>query len=75
MIPLSALLVAQALEEAMPLKPRIRVKAQGRAVFLGKDFEAAANAAGKETIKQKRKRRPLPQEIASRKKRRYKPAK
>lgn len=29
MIPLSALLVAQALEDAMPLKPRIKVKAKG----------------------------------------------
>jgi hypothetical protein len=29
MIPLTALLVAQALEDSMPLKPRIKVKAKG----------------------------------------------
>ena len=72
MIPLSALLVAQALEEAMPLKPRIKVKARG--VPIG-SYEVVADAAGKQVIKPKRKTRPLPQEIASRKKRRYKPAK
>lgn len=72
MIPLSALLVAQALEEAMPLKPRIKVKARG--VPIG-SYEVVADAAGKQVIKPKRKRRPLPQEIASRKRRRFKPAK
>ena len=72
MIPLSALAYLLALEEAMPLKPRIKVKARG--IPIG-SYEAVVDAAGKATIKPKRKRKPLPQEIASRKKRRYKPAK
>lgn len=72
MIPLSALLAAQALEEAMPLKPRVKVKAKG--IPIG-NFDVVRDAAGKATIKPKRKPRPVRQEIASRKKRRYKPAK
>lgn len=72
MIPISALLVAQALEDAMPLKPRIKVKAKG--IPIG-SYDAIADAAGKMTIKPKRKPRPVPQMIASRKKRRWKPAK
>ena len=72
MIPLSALLVAQALEEAMPLKPRVKVKAQG--IPIG-NFEAVVDAAGKHVIRPKRKPRSVPQEIASRKRKKWKAAK
>lgn len=75
MIPLSALLVAQALEEAMPLKPRIKVKAQGRQIPVG-SYEAVADAAGKMRVKPKvSAKTSVSQKIASRKKRRWKPAK
>lgn len=74
MIPLSATALAYllALEDAMPLKPRIKVKAKG--IPIG-SYDAIADAAGKMKVKPKRKRRSTPQEIASRKKRRWKPAK
>ena len=73
MIPLSALLAAQALEEAsMPLKPRIKVKAKG--VPIGA-YDVIADAAGKQLIKPKRKPRPLPQEIASRNSKKWRAAK
>lgn len=72
MIPATALAYLLALEEAMPLKPRIKVKAKG--IPIG-NFDVVRDAAGKATIKPKRKPRPIPQQIASRKKRRYKPAK
>lgn len=72
MIPATALAYLLALEEAMPLKPRVKVKARG--IPIG-SYDVIADAAGKQVVKPKKKRRPLPQEIASRKKRRYKPAK
>ena len=73
MIPITALLVAQALEEAsMPLKPRVKVKAKG--IPIG-NFDVIRDAAGKATIKPKRKPRSVPQEIASRKRRKWKAAK
>ena len=59
-------------EDAMPLKPRVKVKAQG--IPIG-NFDVVKDAAGKALIKPKRKPRALPQEIASRKRRRFKPAK
>jgi len=76
-IPASALAYLQALESAagmdnMPLKPRVRVKAKGRPVFLGKDFEAAVDASGDIKIKPKKKHRTLNQEYASRNKKRFK---
>lgn len=72
MIPISALLVAQALEDAMPLKPRIKVKAKG--IPIG-SYDVIADAAGKQVVKPKRKRKPLPQKIASRKKQKWRAAK
>ena len=57
------------------VKPRVRVKAQGRAVFLGKDFDAAADSAGDIKIKPKRKHRTLQQEYASKNRKKWKAAK
>jgi len=75
MIPLTALLVAQALEDAsMPLKPRVKVKAQG--IPIG-NFEAVVDAAGKHVIRPKRKPKgqTLNQQYASKNRKKWKAAK
>jgi hypothetical protein len=72
MIPLAALLVAQALEEAMPLKPRVKVKAQG--IPIG-NFDVVKDAAGKALIKPKRKPPPAHAAYAAKNKKRWKAAK
>ena len=75
MIPLSALLAAQALEEAMPLKPRIKGKAQGRQIPVG-SYDVVADAAGKMKVKPKvSAKTSVSQKIASRKKRKWRAAK
>lgn len=56
----------------MPLKPRIKVKARG--IPIG-SYDAIADDMGRMKIKPKRKARSTPQEIASRKKKRWKAAK
>ena len=73
MIPLSALLVAQALEDAMPLKPRVKVKAKGTPIG---SYDVIADAAGKMKVKPKRKASStLNQQYASRNRKRYRGAK
>lgn len=59
-------------EGCKKMKPRIRVKAQGRAIFVGKDFEAAADAAGDIKVKPKKKHRTLNQEYAAKNRKRFK---
>ena len=71
MIPITALLVAQALEEAsMPLKPRIKVKG----IPIG-NFDVIRDEAGKALIKPKRKPPPPHAAYAAKNKKRWKAAK
>jgi hypothetical protein len=73
MIPITALLVAQALEEAsMPLKPRVKVKAKG--IPIG-NFDVIRDEAGKALIKPKRKPPPPHAAYAAKNKKRWKAAK
>jgi hypothetical protein len=72
MIPVTALHLALALEKAasMPLKPRPKPKG----IPIG-HFSIETDATGKTKIKQKRKPRSTPQEIASRKRKKWRAAK
>lgn len=73
MIPLSALLFAKALEAAaMPLKPRVKVKAHG--IPIG-PYDVIADAAGKQKVKPKRKAMGAAVEIAKRKRKKWRAAK
>lgn len=77
MIPATALAYLKALEDAMPMKPRVRVKAQGRAVAIGGSYEEIAEANSRMKIKPKRKPpgQTLNQQYASKNKKRWKAAK
>lgn len=72
MIPATAFAYLKALEDAMPLKPRVRVKAQG--IPIGKSYDAIADEMGKMRVKPKRKPpgQTLNQQYASRNKKRFK---
>ena len=76
MIPATALAYLKALEEKtpMPLKPKVRVKAQG--IPIG-NFDAIADEMGRMKIKPKRKPpgQTLNQQYASKNKKRWKAAK
>jgi hypothetical protein len=55
-VPHMAALIFDAIErKEMALKPRVKVKAPSRAIFLGKDFEEVSEASGKVKVKPKRK--------------------
>ena len=69
--PLACIQLINAIGEKMAMKPRIKVKARG--IPIG-DYDAAPDSSGKVKIKPKRKRRPLPQQIAASKARRWKGA-
>jgi hypothetical protein len=56
----------------MPLKPRIKVKARG--IPIGADYATSTDETGKVKVKPKKKRRSLPQEIAAKKRKRWKAA-
>ena len=75
MIPATAFAYLKALEDAMPLKPRVRVTAKG--IPIGSSFEAIADQMGKMLVKPKRKPpcQTLNQQYASRNKKRWKAAK
>jgi hypothetical protein len=70
MIPATALAYLKALEDAMPLKPRIKVKAKG--IPIG-SYDVIADAAGKQLVKPKvSKRGPtLNQQYKSKNRKRY----
>jgi hypothetical protein len=74
MIPATALAYLKALEDAMPLKPRIKVKAKG--IPIG-SYDVIADAAGKQLVKPKvrKKGQTLNQQYASRNRKRYRGAK
>lgn len=75
MIPATALAYLQAIEDAMALKPRVRVKAKG--IPIGKSYEAIADEMGKMLVKPKRKPpgQTLNQQYASRNRKKYRAAK
>jgi hypothetical protein len=75
MIPATALAYLKTLEDAaMPLKPRIKVKAKG--IPIG-SYDVIADAAGKQLVKPKvrKKGQTLNQQYASRNRKRYRGAK
>ncbi len=71
MIPATALAYLKALEDAMPLKPRIKVKAKG--IPIG-SYDVIADAAGKQLVKPKVKPKgqTLNQQYAAKNRKRYK---
>jgi len=71
MIPATAFAYLKALEDAMPLKPRVRVKAQG--IPIG-NFDVIADEMGRMKIKPKRKPpgQTLNQQYASKNRKKYK---
>jgi hypothetical protein len=73
MIPATALAYLKALEDAaMPLKPRVKVKAKG--IPIG-NFDVIRDEAGKALIKPKRKPPPPHAAYAAKNKKRWKAAK
>ncbi len=57
------------------LPTKLKIPARGRAVYIGDQFAAQKDATGKATVKPKPKRRPLPQQIAASKRKKWRAAK